>query len=211
MPITYPLTLPPQMRFRTISWREIDVTSDIPSPFTGQTTTIDWGGRWFAATLGLIAMSRADAQVCDALITSLIGQTGTFLLGMPNRSRPLGSAALAPGTPLVNGASQSGRTLAIDGCPANTAGYLKAGDPIQLGAGASARLYKLLQDADTNASGQATLSIWPNLRTPPADNATVVVSGAKGVFHRSSPATEWVVGTDGHTQQRSFDCKEYLT
>ncbi|MBS0542029.1 MAG: hypothetical protein JSR47_24925, partial [Proteobacteria bacterium] len=52
---------------------------------------------------------------------------------------------------------------------------------------------------------------WPNLRSSPADNAVVVVSGAVGLFHRASPVTDWTAGPDSNTQQRSFDAKEFLS
>ena len=102
------------------------------------------------------------------------------LLGDPIGATPRGSASSAPGTPVVNGASQTGDTLSIDGLPASATGYLKAGDYIQLGSGTGAQLYKVLDDVDSNASGEADLTIWPDLRSSPADDATVVVSNAKG-------------------------------
>ena len=74
---------------------------------------------------------------------------------------------------------------------ASTTGYLKAGDYIQLGSAATAQFYKVLTDADSNSSGEATLQIWPNLRSSPSDGATVVVSNAKGVFRLSSNETSW--------------------
>jgi hypothetical protein len=209
--IIYPLALPATNRFRQVLWREVDVTADVASPFTGQSQVIVFPGQWFECTLTLVAMVRAQAQAWDAWITSLKGHAGTFLLGHPLRAAPLGSAAVLPGTPLVKGADQSGDVLAIDGCPANAASYLKAGDHIGLGSGAGSRLYKVLEDVATDPLGNASVSVWPNLRASPADNAPVVVANAKGLFHRMSPVTDWTVGPDGTTQQRSFDCKERLS
>jgi hypothetical protein len=209
--ITYPLSLPSARKFRTANWRERDVTADAASPFTGQSQVVVWPGQWVECTLTLVAMRESDAAAWGAWITSLAGHAGTFLLGYPPRSVPLGSARWTPGTPLVNGGGQTGNALAIDGLPASRTGYLKAGDFVQLGSGSTSQFYKLLEDANSNASGQATLTLWPNLRSAPADNAAVVVSGAKGLFHRMSAMTEWSVGPDGITQQRSFDVKERLS
>ncbi len=210
MAITYPLALP-SVRFATHNWRHRDVTADMPSPFTGQTQVVSWPGQWRECTLTLVAMTRAQAQAWDAWLLSLAGHVGTFLLGVPGRSAPLGSASSAPGTPLVRGAAQSGGTLVIDGAPNGAPTYLKAGDVIQLGSGLTAQLYTVLEDAASNGSGIVTLLLWPNLRSPPADNAAVVVSSAKGLFHRMSNMTEWAVGRDGLTAQRSFDAKERLS
>jgi hypothetical protein len=119
------------------------------------------------------------------------------LLGDPNAATPRGSAATTAGTPVVNGASQTGDELAIDGLPVSATGYLKAGDYIQLGTGTSSQLYKVLDDVDSNASGEATLQIWPDLRSSPADGATVVVANAKGLFQLSTPTTDWAIDNAG--------------
>lgn len=130
-------------------------------------------------------MTRAEAEEWFSFLVKLNGQYGTFLLGDPHAA-PRGSAASTPGTPVVNGASQVGSTLAVDGLPASATGYLKAGDYIQLGSGATARLHKVLNDVDTNGSGEATLDIWPDLRSSPDDDSAVVVSDAVGNFRLST-------------------------
>ena len=136
-------------------------------------------------------MNRENAEEWVAFLMKLYGQKGTFLLGDPLGGTARGSASSAAGTPVVNGASQTGGTLAIDGLPASATGYLKAGDYIQLGSAATAQLYKVLNDADSNGSGEATLDIWPNLRSSPADGSTVVVANAKGVFRLASNESNW--------------------
>ena len=147
----------------------------------------------------------------NKLVKSLIGvgYYGTFLLGDPNGADAQGSASTLPGTPLVNGGSQTGNTLVIDGCPASKTGYLKAGDYIQLGSGSSSRLYKVLTDTNTNGSGQATLDIWPALRNSPSDNDPVVVSNTKGLFRLSSNIQQWEIN-DISSYGISFDCVEAL-
>jgi hypothetical protein len=87
--------------------------------------------------------------------------------------------------------------LNIDGLPASATGYLKAGDYIQLGTGATSRLYKVLEDVNSNGSGQATLNLWPDLRSSPANDATVVVSNAKGLFRLAQNDASWTIGNDG--------------
>jgi hypothetical protein len=72
-------------------------------------------------------------------------------------------------------------------------GWLKAGDYVQLGAAGTATLHKVLADVDTNASGQTTLSLWPHIRSAPADNATVVISNTVGRWRLSTNETAWSV------------------
>jgi hypothetical protein len=97
---------------------------------------------------------------------------------------------VATGTPVINGASQTGSELITDGWTADTTGILKAGDYIQLGTGSTARLYKVLDDVDSDGSGNATFDIWPNLRSSPDDNATITVSNCKSVFRLTTNVTD---------------------
>jgi hypothetical protein len=124
-------------------------------------------------------MKRADAEYWVAFLLKLNGPFGTFLLG-----DPLGATArgVATGTPLVNGGSQVGNELITDGWTTSQTGILRAGDYIQIGSGATAQLYKILDDVNSDGSGNATLTIWPSLRSSPADEAVITVSSPKGNF-----------------------------
>jgi hypothetical protein len=95
--------------------------------------------------------------------------------------------------PFVNGAGQTGSSLVIDGASPDETGYLLPGDYIQLGSGATATLHKVLTQVDTNSSGQATVDIWPSIRTAPADNAAVVVSNTVGRWRLSSNESSWSI------------------
>jgi hypothetical protein len=211
MTITYPRSLPSNGKFKTVGWRQIDVTSDMASPFTGASQVVSWPGQWLQCTLTLVAMNRADMQQWDAWIASLKGSVGTFLLPDPLRLEPLGTAALTPLIiPLVAGGGQTGDTLEIDGCPEAETGYLLAGDLFQLGSGSTARIYKLLEDVDTNEYGEAVLHFWPDLRVSPANNAEVTLINPCGLFHRMSGVTDWTNQPGQMTAERSFDVKEKL-
>ena len=100
-------------------------------------------------------------------------------------------AIAASYAPAVNGASQTGNTLAIKGASPSQIGFLMPGDYIQLGTTANARLFKVLTRVDTDASGNGSVDIWPNLRASPADGDPVVVNGAKGLFRLMSDESSW--------------------
>jgi hypothetical protein len=53
---------------------------------------------------------------------------------------------------------------------------------MQIGADANRQLFKVLTDVNTNGSGQATVDVWPNVRTSIANNSAVTVQSAKGIF-----------------------------
>ena len=197
MAITYPLSMPTNTNVATVSLTAVNTVGVTSSPYNYKLSVYRHQGQRWEADINLSLMKRADAEEWITFFMKQYGGYGTFLLGDPNAATPRGSAATTAGTPVVNGASQTGDELDIDGLPASATGYLKAGDYIQLGTGTSSQLYKVLDDVDSNASGEATLQIWPDLRSSPADDATVVVSGAKGLFQLSTPTTNWTIDNAG--------------
>jgi hypothetical protein len=112
-------------------------------------------------------------------------------------------------TPLVNGGSQTGDTLVIDGCSPNVVGFFLPGDYIQIGSSATAQLYKVLTQVDTDTSGNATLDLWPNLRSSPDDNSLLVVVNTKGRFRLKDNVTQWGIN-DISSYGITFDCVEVL-
>ena len=188
MAITYPLTLPSHTGIASITFRAINTVGISQSPFTYAQQTVAHAGQRWEADIKLPRMNREDAEQWIAWLVSLRGQLGTFNLGDPLGTSPRGAVG---GTPLVNGGSQVGGTLNIDGCTASVTGWLKAGDYIQLGSGSTATLHKVLQDADSNGSGEVSLDIWPYIRTAPADNAAVTTSNTVGLFRLSSNQQNW--------------------
>ena len=190
MPISYPRALPPHTGIRSINLRAVNVTAVSESVFTLRQQVYKHSGERWEAEITLPPMKRADAEGWIAWLLSMRGREGTFLLGDPLGGTARGSVG---GTPVVNGGSQTGDSISIDGCTASQTGWLKAGDYIQLGAGASASLHKALQDVSSSGAGQATIDIWPSIRTAPADGAAIVVSNAKGVFRLTSPNVDWTI------------------
>jgi len=190
MAITYPRSLPSHTGIRSVSFRAINTVGISASPFTYSQQAVAHSGQRWEIDVTLPPMKRTDAEQWIAWLTSLRGQLGTFTIGDPFGCTPRGSAG---GTPLVNGASQTGGELIIDGCTADQTGWLKAGDYVQLGSGGTATLHKVLQDADSDGSGNVTLDIWPYIRNAPSDDAAVVTSNTVGNFRLASNEQAWDV------------------
>jgi hypothetical protein len=194
MTISYPLTLPSHTGRRQMTWRQRNAVQVARSPFTHQRQVQAWSAQWWECDVTLPPMKRADAETWLGWLVSLKGPVGSFLMGDPMGATARGSLG---GTPLVFGASQTGGSLAIDGCTNGVTGWAKAGDWLQLGSGSTARLHKVLADANSNGSGQVTLDIWPNLRSSPADNAAVTMASCVGVFSLPEGYTpSWVENHD---------------
>jgi hypothetical protein len=179
MAMTFPLAVPNLNHIRSVRFTLLDVVGGNESPYTLSQETYEHAGKRFAIEVDLIPMRRADAEQWVAFLAALRGRRGTFLLGDPVGQTARG---IATGTPLVKGAGQTGGTLLTDGWTISTTGILKAGDWIQLGSGSTSRLHKVLQDANSDGSGNATLELWPGPRTAPADNAAIVVASTKSVW-----------------------------
>lgn len=183
MTISYPLDFPTTFGVSDFVIDLVRAVGVSESPFTfSQQVQQHQGEAWeIQATLTLL--NREQAEEYNAFIMKLHGRSGTFTMAIPGSETARG---IATGTPVVKGADQTGNTLITDGWTINQTGILKAGDFIQLGSGSDTRLYKVLDDADSDGSGDATLTIAPKIVTAPGDNDAITVSSAKGLFRLKS-------------------------
>ena len=138
-----------------------------------------WPGQRWQLEMNLPQMIKAKGEQWASWITALNWKEGCFLAGDSANKSPRG---VGTGTPVVNGSGQSGYNLVTRGWTASTPGILLKGDWIQLGTGYSARLYKVMFDVNSDSSGNATLTIWPQLRTQPNDGDAITIAPAQGRF-----------------------------
>jgi hypothetical protein len=179
MAITYPLDFPTTFGVSQFTIDLVKAVSVTESPFSFAQQVQEHPGEAWEISFVMNLLNREQAETYNSFLLRLAGRVGTFTMTIPGSEEPRG---VATGTPLVNGASQTGRDLNIDGVTASTTGIYKAGDFIQLGTGSSTKLHKILKDVDSNGSGEATLELAPKIITAPADNASIVTSNPKGLF-----------------------------
>jgi hypothetical protein len=132
-------------------------------------------------------MLKDKAAVIIAFLLQLRGRRGTFKLGDQDRKTIQG---VATDTIRVNGASQTGNQVALDGFANSTNNVFKAGDYIQIGS----FLYMVTEDVNSNSSGEANVKIEPSLRQgieTIADDATVTYSNTTTLFRLDSNETGW--------------------
>lgn len=206
MAITYPLSLPASgIRSIRIIPRTAVAVSE--SPFTFQQQAQQHVGQGWAAEVTLPAMNRETAEEWVAFLLKLNGRQGTFLMGDP---AGIVARGIATGTPLLNGAHNPRvNSLTTDGWTPSQTGILKAGDWIQIGSGASAKLHKNLNDVNSDGLGNATLDIWPALRTSYVDNTALIVSSTKGVFRLANNDMSYDINEAVH-YGIGFSCVEAL-
>tara|TARA_R110001606_G_scaffold163067_1_gene307219 strand:+ start:2327 stop:2914 length:588 start_codon:yes stop_codon:yes gene_type:complete len=178
MAISYPLSTPTTIGIESIELRAVNAVAVSQSPFTYKQQVVSQGGQKWEASVNIPSVRRDLAADWKALLVSLKGQTGTFLLGDPDYATPRGDVSSCTLTGTAGDSSVS----------VTMTGTLKAGDYIQLGAGSSARLHQVLIDQ----TGDGSLEIWPDLRSTYTDEA-VTFDNAKGVFRLSTNITSWSI------------------
>jgi len=106
----------------------------------------------------------------------------SFTITLPDRE-PLG---VATGTPLVNGALAKGvSSIVTDGWTISQTGIMKANDLI-LFAGHT-HVYTVVSDANSDGSGNATLSIEPPLKQAIANNEAITVTSVPFTLRCTKP------------------------
>lgn len=202
------LTMPTSAVIADIVFSLTRVVGRTASPYTLEDQTFRWPGEQWKVDFNMPPMGEASiANEWKAFGVRLEGSFGQFYMGDPSASTPLG---LGTGTPLVMGAGQLGNNITIDGLPVSTADILKAGDYVQIGTGTSSRLHMQVLDLDSNASGEATLTLHPAVRSALADNTEVSFHNCVGLFRMSSNTFQWSV-TPGPIYQISFQAEEVVS
>lgn len=171
----------------------------VQSPFTGTQDIQDWGGEWWEYSVNLIVRTGADGRSLSSFMTQLRGIVQPFLFDDTSLSQS-GSY----GTPLVDGASQTGNTLVTDGWSATG---LKAGDFFSLGSDLDTRFYMLTADVVPSA-GAATLEFVPALRSSPADNDALEVVSPKVLLRLTSPVPSQI--SSGGLYRLNFTAREAI-
>lgn len=196
MSITFPLSLPSTPSWMKVNFSANNIVGVTKSPFTGQQQVYQWPGENWSADVSLPPMDQVTAEAWVTFLISLRGALGTFYLGDVLHTAPVG---VATGTPVVNGAQGSmSNTLATKGWTHSITGILKAGDFIQIGTGTSQRLYKVLTDANSDSSGDATLDIFPSLREGVSDSQSITITNTAGTFRLTTNDRTWNVDNAKH-------------
>lgn len=192
MAITFPINTPTTIGIESIEIRAVNAVATSQSPFTYKQQIVAHQGQRWEASVNIPPVRRDLAAEWKAFLTTLKGPTGTFLLGDSDYATPRGT---------VSSATVSG-TAGDESVSITMTGSLLAGDYLQLGSGASAKLHQVL----VNQSGTGTLEVWPKLRDTYVSE-TVVFNNPKGVFRLSSNSSSWNINSSS-AYGISFDCVE---
>jgi hypothetical protein len=187
---------------KSVEWVASNAVGSTTSPFTGQQQISNWNAAWPEISLSYASIPQSYGPGWAAFLMALQGSGNIFQFGDPRITKPQGSAS---GTPLVNGANQTGFTLATRGWTPSASGVLLPGDPIQIGF----RLYWNMTVANANGSGDVTLNIWPNIRESPLDGTVIATSNTQGVWRLKQNAPKWTQSVAG-IYSVTFEAREAI-
>jgi hypothetical protein len=169
------LAFPTSIRPVSVDWRLVFNTRSFLSPLSGDTQTRETPGARWACALSFEHLRRDEVATLEAFLARLRGAAGRFTIWNHARENPRG---VATGAPVVDGAANSGGTLATPGWTASVTNILRAGDLI----GVNGELKQVVVDANSDALGKVTLTIEPPLRATPADGATITTVKPTATF-----------------------------
>ena len=145
------------------------------------------GARWYA-TFNLPPMKKANALEYIGFLQRLQGRVHSFSGYDPNHRSPSGT--IAGSTLLVNGASQTGTSLVLDG-GANSTLVLKAGDFFSV----NSELKMVTADATTDGSGDVTVNFVPSLRASPSNDASITTTNPVCTMKLTGDSTTYSINT----------------
>ena len=184
----------PSMGFVSSQWGIQYNTQTFVSPLNGATQVRYLpGAKWKADYTTRVYEHNTDkCQEIIAFLSQLQGRFNDFAAYDPDYTGPRGSFDSGTSTPLVNGSSQTGNSLAVDGLATSQTAILKPGDYFTV----NSELHRINASIDSDASGTATLTFDPPLKDSPSDNATVDVPDTATILMRLDSDSQSIFSTE---------------
>ena len=189
-----PISMPSRPGFSSRRWGVVANTQVFISPISKaiQTNALT-GDRWSGSYQLPPIKDESIKAEWETFFAKLSGRSGRFYVTPPFRSTPRGAGS---GTPVVNGASQTGTSLVLSVPDAlNVNNWLMKGDYIELPG--TSQLCVVLENANTNGSGAVTLSIAPALRASPTNGGAVRVQSPRALCMLVDDESVWDVSKFG--------------
>lgn len=164
-------------------------TQDVLEHHDGAVQFTTYPNRKWVAQLEVNPQFDADLRAWALVLDRLTDRNNVIALGPPYYSGP--STGYSGSSPLVNGASQLGTSLAIDGL-SNSSAIQWAGDFLSFDVTTSLsntnrQLIKVQANYSSNGSGEATVTLVTPIRLAPANNAAVNITTPTAFFMLVTP------------------------
>ena len=183
-------TLPTSPAFNSLIVQSVQPTF-VSRAISGRRQARQTHGQYYKLTATYPPMTRAQFAPIKAFIAKQRGQYESFQVIPPVVSTPQGSPA---GSPLVNGASQPGRSIVTDGWNASITVF-KANDYLKFAN--HDKVYCVTADASSDGSGASTISIEPALITSPANDSAITYTAVPFTVALTTRVQEFATNTTG--------------
>jgi hypothetical protein len=130
-----------------------------------------------------------DGRNFAAALMAAAAAGDTVIWPWPQPGLPIGS----PGSPLVNGAGQAGKTLVADGFA--TSYPWKRGQFFSILSGGRRFIYQIDADGAANGSGGGAIALTTRLRVSPADNAVLEFAAPMIEGRLAGDAAAWTLAS----------------
>lgn len=164
----------PSIRPSSQSWALRNFTAVHQSPLNASISTQDRDGEHWIVDMAYADLFGSNRRALEAFLFKLNGSQHRFTMQDFSYVR----AGAGGGTPLVNGASQTGKNLVIDGGPNSQSGWLLAGDKISV----AGLLHSVDADVNTDGTGNATIIVSPRIFAAPTNNDPVEIDTPTSSF-----------------------------
>ena len=173
----------PAAAIAELTWLPESAVAITTSPFSFRHQVHAFNGQRRRAGIKIAPRTPALAKAWHATLLKLNGAEGTFFLSDTVGQNP----TLARGTPVINGAGQTGKELITDGWT-GLATVLEAGEWVSIGN----ELHQVLEQVTADSGGAATLQLWPKITKAFPDNHAIEADAPRGVFRLAEfPSLQW--------------------
>ncbi len=164
----------PEIRPTTQIWTMDTNVAIFRSPLNNSISTMDRDGEAWNLQMSYSGIEGSRRRILLAYLYKVNGAQHRMVI----RDFGYALAGAGGGTPLVNGGSQTGKSLVIDGGPSSQSGWLLAGDKISV----AGLLHSVDADVNTDGGGNATILVSPRIFIAPNNNDAVEIDAPTNSF-----------------------------
>jgi hypothetical protein len=180
----------------------VSIVGAVPNPFTGRQQIQGWQAGYWEAVVTMPPMLRSTAEQWVALLAQAQGMNNVFYFGDGLGTKPQGTAA---GVGVTSGSFQGGFQLTTTGWTPGQFALFSPGDWIQIGW----RLYKVMDQAQSDGAGNSSFAIWPQIREIPPSGTVIITQGAQGLFRMKANTLKYSISYL-RTWNLSFEIREAI-
>ena len=169
-----------------------DNTGLSESPLVAAQQTVDRGGLKWVCSYAYTALRGDDRAEMMGLLASLRGRANRLRVAVYDNPK----RGAYGGTPIVDGAGQTGSSINVRGCSISITNWIRRGDYFSIVVNGEPELKVCTADASSGIGGLIQIFFEPRLRFSPADASAIyvedgVLSRPKGIFMVDTNELGW--------------------